>query len=480
MEGCVMRTKRRAICAAVVTALALVAVPAGAADEPPSLWNDCGLLGLDPQGVPTCLDGESPPNLPATSAGEAGGTGGLRSFRSNCRIRAEAFFWTGTDWLRLAQALAADRSPCAEYWVSIPPLAADKRGLRVLQDDLVRALGIHPVAEMTLGEVTGWANWIKNNNKTWFEAGVEFRRRMAAAGYDVTAGETWMINELDRSTQRDAPREAIDHPVPPYLRQHIRDLMRGLYFGEIGMPPSTGVVEVGINFRHQNLPDVPQYKAEVQRWLEDAPFWEDVDRYARWLAFEALPDVRHWGVPGTSRDQRRRKLEEYLFHPLDLVRSGPASVAAARKVFERAYLPLGNSIWRARGGEQFQFVTGAGNTIVDAETMKHFVSEQVYAIRHYTGAHPQGAPAGRLGFAWQPCNRLSAAEPGCRALDAEFLAGLNGITARIASAVHYSFREGGASPAGACAPPASAADWCEGQVPGAVFTDAWSIFDRWD
>jgi hypothetical protein len=402
-----------------------------------------------------------------------------RRLLENCRIDVEAFFWTGTDWLRLAQALATDRSPCGEYWVAIPPLAANKTGLRVLQDDLVRALGIHPVAEMTLGEGTGWANWVKTNNKTWFEAGVEFRRRMAAAGYDVTAGETWMINEFDRTTQRNAPRETVDHPFPPYLREDMRDLMRGLYFGEIGMPPAPGVAEIGIHFRHQNMPDVLAYKAELERWFEDAPFWQDVDRYARWIAVESLPDVRLWGVPGSARDQRRKRLEEYLFHTLELARSAPASGAAARDVFERKYLPLANSIWRARGGEQFQFVTGAGNTIVDAQTMKHFVSEQVYAIRHYTGAHPQGGPAGRIGFAWQPCNRLAASEPGCRALDAGFLDGLNEITARIANSIHYAFRQGGASPAGACAPPGSAESWCAGEVPGASFTDTWSIFDAW-
>src|SRR5262245_18671047 len=37
-----------------------------------------------------------------------------------------AVFYAATGSLSLAQALAADPSPCAQYFVSVPPLAADK------------------------------------------------------------------------------------------------------------------------------------------------------------------------------------------------------------------------------------------------------------------------------------------------------------------------------------------------------------------
>ena len=143
---------------------------------------------------------------------------------------------------RLAQALAKRKSPCAEYWISIPPLAANKKGLRVREDDEMRALGLHPVAEFTTGENTGWANWVNEpgENRTWFDAGVEFRRAMERAGYDVTAGETWLINEFDRTTARDAPRQPPDHDWPPARRADMRDLMRGLYTGAPGMRPSPG------------------------------------------------------------------------------------------------------------------------------------------------------------------------------------------------------------------------------------------------
>jgi hypothetical protein len=80
-------------------------------------------------------------------------------------------------------------------------------------------------------------------------------------------------------------------------------------------------------------------------------------------------------------------------------------------------------------------------------------AEQVHAVRHHAGSHPLGAPAGRIGFSWQPCNRLSPAEADCRPMNAAFVRSLDAITARIAEAIHYAYRQGGASPIGACHPP---------------------------
>jgi hypothetical protein len=468
----------RGLVGLAIVCLAVLAVGAGAVRaEPETPFDptyDCGFLESDGTCAADALGSAAaagPAVAAATAAAVPGST--VPVLDPDCRLRAEAVFWTGSDWLRLTGALAADRSPCAEYWLSIPPLAANKKGLRVLQDDLVRALGIHPVAEMTLGDRTGWANWVKDNNKTWYEAGVEFRKAMARAGYDVTAGETWLLNEFDRSTARDAERTQPDHPVPAYRRADMRELLRGLYEGAPGMPASAGIAEIGIHFRHQNIPDLATYKADMQGWLLDDAFWSDADRYLRWLAVENYPDTRLWGVPGSSRDERRRHLEDYLFHLLELVRSGPPTVA--QRVFEEKFLPLENGGWRARGGDQFEFVTGHGNTIVDDVTMRQFVSEQVYATRHYAGTHPHGAPAGRIGFSWQPCNRLSATEADCRAADAMFVASLDAITARIAESIHYAYRQGGASPAGACAPP-GAESWCAGERADAVFTERWHDF----
>ena len=410
------------------------------------------------------------------------------SYRDECQTDVEVVFWTGADWERLGKAIAANRTPCGEYWISIPSLAANKKGLRVLQDDVIRALGVHPIAEFTLGEGTGWANWVlasPDDNQTWFTAGVEFRKAMAAAGYSGP-DETWLLNELDRSTMRDAPRGVFpaDQMWPAFLRADMVEVLQGLYYGAIGMEPLPGIVEIGIHHRHQNMPAevVRQYKSEAESWLADNTFWAGISPAVRWLGVEAYPDVRNWGVPGSSRGERRRALEEYSFHLLELVRDAPGDVSAARELFERAYLPLANGGYRARGGEQFFFRTGHGQTMVDATTMQHFVSEQVHMIRHYAGSHPQGAPAGRIGFSWQPCNRVSADTDVCEPNTVRnFVAELDAISARMARAIQNGYRERGASAVGACRPTETElqVDWCDGQLDGATFADVWSIFRRW-
>ena len=45
-------------------------------------------------------------------------------------VSLRAVFYAPTDWLRLATKLAANPSPCAQYLISIPPLAADKTQFR--------------------------------------------------------------------------------------------------------------------------------------------------------------------------------------------------------------------------------------------------------------------------------------------------------------------------------------------------------------
>jgi hypothetical protein len=441
-----------------------------AADEPMPVEDPaCGsadpLLALDAE----CGSVNSSTQVVAAAAAAASAAQVAGSLPANCRLHAEAVFWTASDWLTLADAFAADPSPCADYYISLPPLAADKKRLRVLQDDLVRARGprIHPVAEVTLGGQTGWAKWVADGQGSWFDAGVEFRKRMADAGYRFDLGETWFLNEFDRSTRRDEP---------PYSRAAMRDLVRGLYDGGGTLTPATGIVEIGIAYTHQNIPDVPQYKEETKTWLEDTAFWQDVGPKIRFLAKETYPDARFWGVAGSSRQERTEHLTQYMEHFINLAEAGPPELVGVREFLRRAYMSLGNATWPALGPDPYTppFCCGHGWTLIPLDEMLSFVSEQVYAVRHYAGSHPQDAPAGRLGFSWQPTNNFKLPGP-------EWEAAKQAIAARLASAIHYAYRQGGAAPEGACAPPDSSVDWCTGgDVTGATFTDAWQIFQSWN
>jgi hypothetical protein len=391
--------------------------------------------------------------------------------RAKCRLHAKAIFWTADDWRLLGEELAAQVSPCADYYISIPPLAADKKRLRVQQDDLIRALGprFHPVAEVVLGGPTGWAaSWVDGSpGRTWFDAGVEFRRRMAEAGYRFDLGETWLLNELDRSTRRDEL---------PYTRNAMTDLLRGLYYGDGTGPAVRGIVEIGIAYTHQNIPDVEGYKSEMKAWLQDSDFWTNVAPYISVLTKEVYPDARFWGVAGSSRSDRRRHLTQYMEHVMNLVDAGPARIAAARSLFRRTYMPLGNATWPAKGPDPYTppFCCGHGWTMMPLQGMLSFVSEQVYAVRTYAAAHPKGPPKGRLGFSWQPTNNFNLAPE-------EWEAAKRAIASRIGAAIRYAYRPGPAAPSGACSPPGGRENWCRGaNIAGAAFTSVWKTFERWN
>jgi hypothetical protein len=410
---------------------------------------------------------------------------------AGCRLKVEVVFWTASHWHRLANALAADVSPCADYYISLPPVAQNQTMPRAREPERIRALGLHfhAMAEFRIAGETGWASWVAANAQrfdsvadAWYYAGVRFRRLMAAAGYDVAAGDTWLLNEFNVGTRRDSgsiadldPTGTLD--VTPYVRANMRALVHGLEDGppDGSLPRTEGAAEIGIQFSHQNIPNIEAYKAELKAWLGDAGFWAHIRRHVRWLARETYPDARFWGVPGSSREERRRHLSDYMFHIQRLAEAGPVSVRTARLYLRRAYMPFGSATWAARGPDPFQpaFCCGHGYTLMPADQMKHFVSEQVYAMRRYAARHPRTGSRGRLGFSWQPVNNLGLREE-------EFLASLDAIAARLASAIRHAYGPRPADPAAACTPPGTEENWCAGELLGAAFVEQWRQLRRWD
>src|SRR4029434_8122517 len=99
-------------------------------------------------------------------------------------------------------------------------LANDKTVPRSGQAERIRALGprFHAMAEANL---SGWQTWVIANGKTGVQAGHEFRRRMAAAGYDVTLGDLWAMNEVPSSVRQNAGQS----------RRNLLDFLQGLYEG---------------------------------------------------------------------------------------------------------------------------------------------------------------------------------------------------------------------------------------------------------
>jgi hypothetical protein len=365
---------------------------------------------------------------------------GPNSAAANCRS-LRAVFYTESDWLRLATKLAANASPCAQYYISIPPLAANKTNFRPDQPWRIRALGpnFHVLAEISYN---GWNKWVTDNASNWHDAGVEARRRMAAQGFDVAAGDSWVVNEFSSGVRGNIGD----------ARQKVRDLVRGLYEGDGTVPQVKGAVYLqGIG---QPTTDLGSYKVNLQNWYLDTPFWQDMSAYVSDWSQELYGDVRDYGVAGASPADRAAHLEDFLGHQLTLANVAPPEAATARTFLQQTYNPLANAAWI--------WQSGFGFTDTPLLQMQDFVSAQTYALRTYDVA--QGLPQDRFGFAWAP--RMadnSAWTPDFNAQSAQLID-------RLAAAIHDSDQ----APGGACG-----TAWCNANVDGAAFVETWKTFTAW-
>jgi hypothetical protein len=355
-----------------------------------------------------------------------------RAVPSSCRT-SEFVFYAARDWLRLAPKLAEHASPCADYYISIPPLVADKTTMRPNQAWRIRALGprFHAMAEI---HWTTWQNWVRATGRSWYEAGVEARRRMAAAGYDVALGDTWALNEFPSTVRRNIGN----------ARRDARAFVSGLYEGD-GRPAQGLVFVIGVM---HGTNDASLYKSTLKSWFADTPFWLDMQRAVRFWGQEVYADARRWGVAGAAPDLRERYLNDFLQHAARLASVAPPEYDAARAFLARAYTPIANAGW--------QWPAGLGWTMLSGAQMQHFVSAQVAALRSFVATRPG---PDRFGFAWAPNNELALPA-------AEFTLQTGQLLDRLGAAL--------SEPAGACD------DSCYTDVEGAAFTEAWRIFSSWE
>ena len=362
--------------------------------------------------------------------------------QSDCRP-LRGVFYAQTDWLRLATRLAAQPSPCAQYFISVPPLAADKTKLRTGEAAKIRALGpsFHALAEI---HYAGWSKWVTDNASTFFDAGVEARKRMEAAGFDVSKGDTWVVNEFPSSVRVGTGSD----------RANARELVRGLFTGDGTAQAKGAVFIVGVG---QSVPDTTLYQTNLQNWMGDAAFWTDMSSYISDWSQEVYPDWRKVAVPGTAPQQRRDPLNDYLEHELNLARVAPSAIEPARTFIQQTYSPLASAAW--------SWDTGYGWTAIPYDQMQSFVSEQVYALRNY--AATQGLAQDHWGFAWAPRN------VGLSSGDFASQSGL--IIDRLAAAIRDSAAVSNPADPGieACT------NTCGGEYPGAAFTSVWQSFRTW-
>ena len=162
---------------------------------------------------------------------------------------------------------------------------------------------------------------------------------------------------------------------------------------------------------------------------------------------EVYGDVRHYAVPGTTREARRDLLNEYLRHQTALAAAAPDAADAARAFLSAASSPLANAAWR--------YDAAFGWTDVTAELMQDYVSAQTYALR--------AAGMGRFGYAWSPKNLAGVPT-------SDFNAQTDALLTRLAAAI----ADSADVPEAACGP-----GLCAGSLDGATATTAWRTFAAW-
>jgi hypothetical protein len=360
------------------------------------------------------------------------------SAHAACPYQAQVLTYNPRGWQPLLDSLAANQTPCAQYYIVLPPIS-DKitpRGRRIVEAVRRKGPNFHPVAEFS------WTFWSRQPG-TWYSKGVAFRRKMAAAGYDPRRGETWAINELPSTIRSRAD-----------TRQRARELIRGLYTGPPGSTPSAGAVfVVGVG---QAMRNFGPYKASLRGWLQDAAFWTTISPHVTWWGQEVYASCSRVCVPGRVRiAERSTAINDFSQHIPKLAYAGPPATAAARAFFDRAWTPVLTAYWRD--------VSGYGGNSIPHDTMLKFVSLEVYSARAWAGPRPY--PDGRIGLAW------NQAPKGSSAAERQLLA------TRVAQAVQGAYGDNGTATK-ACSP-TGAYTWCAPQLPGAAFNPGWKTFETW-
>jgi hypothetical protein len=403
-----------------------------------------------------CLVGPSDSSESGEVASDEGELTSLFGANDGCTNRTEVFFWTaGRDLGEVARYLTPNVA-CTHYYLTVSLVAADKTRFHAgVAGEIakVHALGsnFHAVAEFNW---TAWHDWVAANtaNEDWHAAGIEFRNRMATAGFDVHPGnsDTWIVQEFPTSLITGTA--TVDKKI---VRAHALAAAHGLYEG-------TGNLKMGITTRAQIGSHLAPGSDLVQKarrlaleeFLSDAPFWNGMWRYVRFWTEELYEDPQDVCVPGATVAESQAHLNDFLFHLPRLAELGSAQTFAARKFLRRSFMPLETAAWMN---------TGYGNNAIPADAWANFLALQVRATRAYRDTH--AVPGSRIGFTWTPTP-----------LDATQAAELDGIARRLAAAINDGYTKG---PAFACDPSGNDT-FCQCTVPGATFSETWGKnFNAW-
>ena len=313
----------------------------------------------------------------------------FRTYRVSADCRPlRAVFYAASDWLRLATRLAA-LAPRPARSTSSPSRrsSARRRG-----PDRTRRRASAPSGRSSTRSRRSTSprgrNGSRRTGSSWYQAGVEARRRMVAAGFDVTAGRLL-----------GGQRALVGHPARRRREAHgIRDFLRGLYDAGGEGPPTKGVVFiVGIGQRVGGGRDVQGAHAGVAPGRRVLGRREPVRQRLVAGGLRRRPRLRG---PRRGRGQPAGTRSSTTCGTPDLLAvAGGGASGTANAFFASTSAPVANAAW--------QWNASFGWTDVSVELMQQYVSAQVYALRNHSVR--TGQPTDHWGFAWAPRNHTQQA-----------------------------------------------------------------------
>ena len=190
----------RSAAAVAVLALALAVPAAARADDP--VTPECPSADVSSLAAVECSGVDPVPSLDPADTDAAIAVAAARSAAEavlphQCRLHSEAVFYTSSDWVRFTRILSENTSYCADFYLSVPPLVADKRNPRPGAAAAIKAFGpqFHPMAEI---HYATWAKYIGTpETPTWYDAGLAAGSTYQAFGYDA-----WAVNEASSAVAR--------------------------------------------------------------------------------------------------------------------------------------------------------------------------------------------------------------------------------------------------------------------------------------
>jgi hypothetical protein len=220
----------------------------------------------------------------------------------------------------------------------------------------------------------------------WYLKGVVFRKWMARAGYRVSQGDGWHLNEVP-STWTQSLR----------VQHAMRAIAHGLHDGDPDDPNPEARLPVKGVLLMNGLGQTTKAPVYTATTLGHRRLWEDMDK---WVDHFAVETYLHRGGPvcnGGAIGAQTTAIDAMAFGLPDRARSqfergGRRSAArTAHAYLEAHYTPMLDMAWG---------FTGASAAPPSLLQMERFVSGEVYAARSYVDAHP--AFDGRIGVYLRP------------------------------------------------------------------------------